>query len=103
MNNSVHWMPLTARSHYLNTPLCHGDLLEFVREPTNRFDPNAIRVTLRGQPTQQVGYVPRNYAALIAPQIDSGYFDINLVVARCPHSDDFHIQIVFCVDNNYRV
>jgi len=44
------------------------------REPGNHNDPNAIAVKLVEQPRRgwQIGYVPRQIAALLAPRLDSG-------------------------------
>lgn len=40
------------------------------REPTNKVDPNAIKVVSKG--FGQVGYVPRLVAEVLAPRLDSG-------------------------------
>lgn len=47
-----------------------GDSLELRRDPGNEHDPNAIAVHARGG--EQLGWVPRELAAEIAPQIDAG-------------------------------
>lgn len=46
-----------------------GDALELVREPDNRFDPNAVRVEWRGR---RLGYVPRRENAALAWGLDRG-------------------------------
>jgi hypothetical protein len=46
-----------------------GRPLELRREPGNEHDPNAIAVLAGGE---QVGWVPRELAAEIAPQLDRG-------------------------------
>ena len=46
-----------------------GDPLELRRDPGNEHDPNAIQVLAGGE---QVGWVPREVAAELAPQIDAG-------------------------------
>lgn len=51
----------------LNCP--EGTLLTGTREPDNKFDPNAIRITYEGK---YLGYIPKGFAKEIAPQIDSG-------------------------------
>lgn len=40
-------------------------------EPTNKYDPNAIKVMVATGPgtVEQVGYVPKNLAAVIAPRL----------------------------------
>jgi hypothetical protein len=40
-----------------------------IREPNNPHDPNAIRVTAVGK---FMGYIPRDIAKTVAPQIDAG-------------------------------
>jgi hypothetical protein len=47
-----------------------GDLLELKREPENIHDPLATLFVFRGD--QKVGYVPRQYAAMIAHLLDAG-------------------------------
>jgi replicative superfamily II helicase len=44
-----------------------GDKLEYLREPSNQFDPYAIVVLNNGA---QLGYVPREYSKLMAIEID---------------------------------
>jgi HIRAN domain-containing protein len=46
-----------------------GNRLELRRDPDNPHDPNAIAVLAGGE---QVGWVPRELAAELAPQIDAG-------------------------------
>jgi len=46
-----------------------GRPLELRRDPANEHDPNAVAVLAGGQ---QVGWVPRELAAEIAPQLDRG-------------------------------
>jgi hypothetical protein len=46
-----------------------GSRLELRRDPDNPHDPNAIAVFAGGE---QVGWVPRELAADLAPQIDAG-------------------------------
>lgn len=44
------------------------------RESDNPYDPNAIRVDARklGNMSAQIGYLPREFAQVLAPEIDSG-------------------------------
>ena len=53
-----------------------------VREPDNPHDPNAIRVALGGS---YLGYVPRDIAKDLAPQMDAGRNLIALFVSRNEH------------------
>jgi hypothetical protein len=53
-----------------------------VREPDNPHDPNAIRVELAGL---YLGYVPRNIANDLAPQMDAGRRYMALFVSRNEH------------------
>ena len=53
-----------------------------VREPDNPHDPNAIRVELAGL---YLGYVPRQIAKNLSPQIDAGRKFIALFVNRNEH------------------
>jgi hypothetical protein len=46
-----------------------GDPLTLQRDPGNEHDPNAIQVLAGGR---QIGWVPRELAAELAPQIDAG-------------------------------
>ncbi|HEV7847528.1 MAG TPA: HIRAN domain-containing protein, partial [Thermoleophilaceae bacterium] len=46
-----------------------GSPLELRRDPGNEHDPNAIAVLAGGE---QVGWVPRELAAELAPQLDAG-------------------------------
>ena len=49
--------------------LCHMDNITIRREPTNRFDTNAIAVfTEKGQ----IGYIGKDYATILAPMMDAG-------------------------------
>ena len=43
--------------------------ISIMREPTNRFDKNAIKVLYVDQ---QIGYIPREFAQILAPMMDSG-------------------------------
>ena len=48
-----------------------GSALELRRDPGNQHDPNAIQVHPRGGGAQ-VGWVPRELAAELAPELDAG-------------------------------
>lgn len=50
-------------------------------EPTNKYDPNAIKVMVATGPgtVEQVGYVPKNLAALIAPRLQGESVMVQIV------------------------
>lgn len=55
-----------VQHHLLNTvinQLEEGDELDLVPEPTNKFDPNAIRIEYDGV---MCGYVPKKFSAEVA-------------------------------------
>lgn len=54
-----------------------------VREPDNPHDPNAIRVALAG--AFYMGYVPKDIAKDLAPEMDKGKRFIALFVSRNEH------------------
>lgn len=47
-----------------------GQQLRLEREPTNKYDTNAISVHIF---QQRLGYLPRGFAAELAPLIDQGF------------------------------
>lgn len=51
--------------------LAEGDVLLLEREPSNPYDPNAIKVTSQDN-TYHVGYVAKEVAVEIAPLMDEG-------------------------------
>ena len=61
-----------------------GDLVEFVREPTNRFDENAIQVIVRGR---QVGYLGADRAEKFANGMDRGVVRFEGVVSAIERFD----------------
>lgn len=49
------------------------DKVRLEREPDNKYDPNAVRVCiLVGDKWQQIGYLPKDVAAELAPEFDAG-------------------------------
>ena len=49
-----------------------GQPLRLLRDPDNPHDPNAIAVHPAAEGSEQVGWVPRELAAEIAPELDAG-------------------------------
>lgn len=49
--------------------LCDHDEITLRREPTNRYDTNAIAVFTE---IGQVGYIGKDYATILAPMMDAG-------------------------------
>lgn len=47
-----------------------GEPLDLRRDPSNEYDPNAIAVDARGG--EQLGWVPRELAEELAPELDAG-------------------------------
>jgi hypothetical protein len=56
-----------------------------VREPDNKSDPNAIRVALFRR--HFMGYIPKEIAAWLAPQMDAGQNFLAIFVSRNEHPD----------------
>jgi hypothetical protein len=52
--------------------LAPGSPLVLRRDPDNEHDPNAIAVLSAGDEGDQVGWVPRELAAELAPELDEG-------------------------------
>lgn len=52
-----------------------GDVLHLDREPANRFDPNAVRVSMQGVHVRsfvKLGFIPRVMARWVAGLLDAG-------------------------------
>lgn len=47
--------------------LSEGDELDLVLEPTNKYDPNAVRIEVNGE---HVGYVPKKFSGEISAMIE---------------------------------
>ncbi len=58
-----------------------GQQLSVVREPTNQYDPNAVAVYIFNQ---QLGHLPRGFAAEVAPLIDAGIANIRVWKSQDP-------------------
>lgn len=59
----------TSRQKILET-VSSGDILELRREPNNMYDINAIMVIT--EDGQQIGYIGKQYAEILAPMVDMG-------------------------------
>ncbi|KAJ4300622.1 hypothetical protein N0V88_003306 [Collariella sp. IMI 366227] len=63
---------------YYNGMATAGEVVVCKREPSNQYDPNAIRVdNVLGR---QIGHIPRTVAAKLAPYIDSGAIAVEAVL-----------------------
>lgn len=63
------------RRNYINKYVCYASKFKLIREPLNEYDENAIGVHLlvrNGSHLLQIGYIPREKAAEIAPIMDAG-------------------------------
>ena len=57
-----------------------GEEVQLIREPNNRYDRNAIRVSnIAGS---QVGHIPKNVAARLAPLLDRGEITVEGVMKQ---------------------
>lgn len=70
-----------------------GDPLTLVHEPTNQWDPNAVKVFWR---EQWIGYLPKDMAALVAaeiPQAATGLDGVVTGLTTTSRRDAFRLQI----------
>lgn len=66
--------------------LCSNDKITIRREPTNKFDTNAIAVwSEKGQ----VGYIGKDYASIISPMMDGGA-QFNVTIADIDEYKNTH-------------
>ncbi len=65
---------VVGRQYYKNTTLTVGDLLRVEREPTNKYDPQALRVM--NEDDEQVGHLRASFSKHAAPLIDKNRFVI---------------------------
>ncbi|KAG8948964.1 hypothetical protein FRC04_009165 [Tulasnella sp. 424] len=73
-----------------------GELVSVVREPTNRYDSNAIRV-LNASETQ-VGHLPRPVAAKLAPLMDQGRVSVEGVMKNGNMSGRFAYDLAMTLN-----
>jgi len=64
--------------------LAEGDTLTLTREPENRHDPKAVRVSWR---EVQLGYLPRSDNAAVAAALDQGWRVTAHIGRLVPHPD----------------
>jgi len=70
-----------------------GDPLTLLHEPTNQWDPNAVKVFWR---EQWIGYLPKDMAALVAaevPQAATGLDGVVTGLTTTSRRDAFRLQI----------
>ena len=68
-----------SRQHYIKEYARQAQKYFLLREPDNKFDPNAIRV-LVSKYKADIGYIPAKKAEILAPLMDAG---IDLKVGFC--------------------
>lgn len=56
--------------HKVISDLEEGDELDLIPEPTNKFDPNAVKI--EAPDSVMIGYVPKKFSSEIAAAIDLG-------------------------------
>lgn len=63
-----------------------------VREPDNPHDPNAVRVVFAGL---FMGYIPKDIAVIMAPEMDAGRFFMAKFVRRreAPYHDTVGLEV----------
>lgn len=73
---------------------------ELRREPSNPFDPNAIRVNIdvANPHTLHVGYIPKSLAARLAPRMDGG--TVLLVTRATVLYNEGTYGLRICIDTN---
>lgn len=70
-----------------------GDPLTLIHEPTNQWDPNAVKVFWK---EQWIGYIPKDMAALIAtevPEVAAGLAAVVTGLTTTSRRDAFRLQI----------
>ncbi|KAK0742163.1 SNF2 family N-terminal domain-containing protein [Apiosordaria backusii] len=76
---------------YYNGVVTVGEVVVSKREPSNQYDANAIRIdNVFGN---QVGHIPRNVASKLAPYMDAGDIDIEVVVSGPKQYYECPVQI----------
>ena len=80
----------TSRQHIIKE-LTANDNIVIRREPTNKFDTNAIAVfTTKGQ----VGYIGKDYSSILSPMMDAGT-QFNVTVAETgEYKNNYYLHIL---------
>lgn len=61
------------KMHKVLDRLEEGDILSLVPEPTNKYDPNAVRIECSdSESTTMCGYVPKKFSSEVVAQITIG-------------------------------
>lgn len=72
--------------HKVLKDLNEGDELVLVPEPTNKFDPNAIRIECVGEalgdPSVMLGYVPRKFSAEVGALLEVGFGLVECIITK---------------------
>lgn len=50
------------------------------REPSNQYDPNAIKVLVDGR---QIGYIGKDFSGILAPMMDNEFRSFTAVIKDC--------------------
>jgi hypothetical protein len=75
-----------------------GETVLLIREPSNRFDKNAIKVVRLNH--NDIGYIKKEMAIILAPRMDNPHKQIEAKVINCSREDafaPFHVMIQFDV------
>ncbi|MCP9891438.1 hypothetical protein KBY57_10275 [Cyanobium sp. Aljojuca 7D2] len=84
---------LDHASEKMGLGLAIGDSLTLLHEPTNQWDPNAVKVFWK---EQWIGYIPKDMAALIAAEVPEAATGLEAVVTgltTTSRRDAFRLQI----------
>ena len=81
MNVNVTNIRIKGRFFHRDRIVPVGTALNLVREPTNPYDPNAIKVTYADRPNEVIGYVPAVHARTLAAYMDSGLYQVTNALA----------------------
>lgn len=77
-----------------------GDKLKIVRDPSNQFDCNAIR--LLDAKNNQLGFIPKEIAEKLAPEIDMGRCYNIIICSIKPIDYDEHLGVEILVEEDMR-
>ncbi|KAI7734849.1 hypothetical protein M8C21_025477, partial [Ambrosia artemisiifolia] len=74
---------------YYSGRITGRELVGLVREPLNRFDPNAIKVI--NTRNHQVGHVEKKVASVLSPLIDNNFIHVEGIVPKSKNNNKFKI------------